>query len=383
MNILILSPFYSPNIGGVETHLDDLVSELDARGFRVIVHTYSPITTSGVIWENKSVVGKNSIVYRHKWFGKNLFHFVENRPILDFLYLTPYLCVRVLFFMLFNHKDVDVIHAHGFNAALIGRILKKIFNKRLIVSTHAVYGLNDKSIVSKIIKNILKKADEILCVSKSSMDELINIGLNQRNINVYKQWIDLNNFDIADEFTLIKMRNNMKISDNFFSVLFVGRLIEKKGIKQLCEAAIALPDINFIIIGAGPLENYIKKMAKSYNNILYIGKVINNELNEYFGIANLLCIPSQYEEGFPRVPMEAVACGLPVIASNKGGKGGLTEMLDEDVALFIDPTVDNIKRAILNLSQDKSLYMTLKNNCRNYALRNFSQDNINLIIKYY
>ena len=382
MNILMLSPFYSPNIGGVETHLDDLVSELDARGFTVIAHSYSPITTPGVKWESKSVIGKNSTVYRYKWFGKNLFHFLENHPVMDFLYLTPYLGARVSIFMLFNHKKVDVIHAHGFNAAFIGVLLKKIFNKRLIVSTHTLYGLNNKSFVSKVIKNILKRADKILCVSKSSQRELIDIGINKSKIDVYRYWIDLNQFKPADEFTQIKLLNNVKLNDKF-SVLFVGRLIEKKGVKQLCEAAITLPNINFIFIGTGYIENYIKKMAELYNNIIYIGKVSNNKLNQYYGMANLLCVPSQYEEGFGRVSMEAVACGLPVIASNKGGKGGLLEALDENVSLFIDPTVDNIKKAILNLSQDKNYYMTLKNNCRSYALKNFSQDNVNLIIKYY
>ena len=382
MNILMISPFYSPNIGGVETHLDDLVSELDSRGYKVVVHSYSPITTPGVKWKSKSAIGKNSIVYRHRWFGKNLFHFVENHPLLDFLYLTPYLLLCVFIYMLLNKKDIDVIHAHGLNAALIGVFLKKIFKKRLIVSTHAVYKFNSNSTVSKAVRNILTKADKILCVSSSSQDELIRIGIDKNKMDVYKQWINLDNFSYPEENIQKKIRNNIKFDDKF-SILFVGRLIKKKGAQYLCEVATMLPNINFVFIGSGPLEYRINNMAEKYNNIKFIGKIKNNELNQYYQAADLLCVPSQYEEGFPRVPMEAVSCGLPVIASNIGGKGGLIEMLNDDVAIFIEPTIDNIKEEILALYNDSNRLIALKKNCKNYALSNFSKENINFIMKHY
>ena len=56
----ILTPFFSPNIGGVETHLDDLVNGLDKGGYKVYVQTYSPITTEGVAWKSYEKRG-NSI----------------------------------------------------------------------------------------------------------------------------------------------------------------------------------------------------------------------------------------------------------------------------------------------------------------------------------
>jgi len=68
--ILIIVPTFSPNTGGVETHLDDLVKILDREGFDVFVQTYSPITTSGVKW--KSMQKWNNVcIFRYRWFGKN------------------------------------------------------------------------------------------------------------------------------------------------------------------------------------------------------------------------------------------------------------------------------------------------------------------------
>ena len=51
--VLILTPFFSPNIGGVETHLDNLVSNLDDKGYRIFVQTYSPLTTENTSWKKK------------------------------------------------------------------------------------------------------------------------------------------------------------------------------------------------------------------------------------------------------------------------------------------------------------------------------------------
>ena len=89
--ILILSPFFSPNIGGPESHLDDLVSALDKGEYKVFVQTYSPITTRNVVWEPREKKGDSIEITRYRWVGKNLFHKLENYPFLDFLYLTPYL----------------------------------------------------------------------------------------------------------------------------------------------------------------------------------------------------------------------------------------------------------------------------------------------------
>ena len=57
--ILILCPFFSPNIGGVETHLDDLVTKLDQLKYNVFVQSHSPITTPNVAWLKNEKRGQN------------------------------------------------------------------------------------------------------------------------------------------------------------------------------------------------------------------------------------------------------------------------------------------------------------------------------------
>jgi glycosyltransferase involved in cell wall biosynthesis len=376
LKVLIISPSFSPNIGGVETHLDDLVAALDRRDYSTFVLTHSPITTPGVPWKAKEKIGKKVNIRRFWWFGNGIFHKVEKYPILDFLYLTPYLCIQALLFMINRHRDIDVIHSQGLNAALIGVVLKKLFSINLIVSTHAVYEVSKTSFTAKIVKRILEQADKVLCLSKASLEELSSFGLDREKMSLYAYWVNLNIFKPLDKQI---MRAKFKIKDNF-TVLFVGRLIEKKGIRVLIEVAKALPNIQFLVIGVGPEEKYIRHEEKKSSNIKFIGKVKNTDITQYYSCADVLCIPSLYEEGYGRVVMEAVACGLPVIGSDKGG---IPEALDNTVSVLVRPTKEDLLREIKNLSNDMKKHQILKNKCTDYAQKRFSEKNASKIIKHY
>jgi len=374
--ILIISPTISPNIGGVETHLDDLMAALDRCGYSIYAHAYSPITTPGVAWKSKEKRGHIQI-WRYRWFGKTLLHKIEKNPILDFLYITPYLFIRVFFFMIFNQAKIDIIHAQGFNAAFIGNFLKKIFKKKLIVSTHAVYEIDPASKTASRMKKIINGADKVLALSDSSLIELLSIGVDQQKLGRFFYWIDLAQFKILGPQEGLRARLNWSSK---FTVLFVGRLTEIKGVKILIQAAEALPQIQFVFVGTGPLEDFLNKKSKEKSNILFMGPVENKELLPYYNAADLFCIPSQYAEGYGRVIMEAVACGLPVVGARLGG---IPEALNDTVSLLVEPTRDNLIQAISKLSGDKTYYQSLKNNCRSYAEDKFSETNVKAITDSY
>ncbi|HRT39960.1 MAG TPA: glycosyltransferase family 4 protein [Candidatus Woesebacteria bacterium] len=356
--ILILSPFFPPNIGGVETHLADLCLELARKNYKVYVHTYSPLTTS--VKYQKYEKSKNLTIYRYPWLGKNLFHRLEKYPLLDFLYLTPYLFLRTFFWMLLNSHKINIIHSQGFNAAFAGYCLSLIFHKKHLISTHAVY---DNISTSTPLRFILNHSDHVLCLSHASQKQLIQWGIDPKVIDIYKYWINLKIFQPSSP------------KSKKFSVLFVGRLIEKKGIKVIVAAAQKLPQIQFNFIGTGPLSDYLSSIKQK--NIKFIGKISNINTPKYYSQNHIFCAPSLYEEGYGRVAMEAVACGTPVIASNRGG---LPEALDNSVAILIKPTPTNLVKAIKKIRKKYSVY---QKNCRPYALKNYSNKNLTLITRFY
>lgn len=374
--VLIIVHTFSPNTGGVETHMDDLVKVLNERDYRVFVQTYSPITTPGVKWKANESFG-NVQIRRYKWFGRNILHKIEKNPALVFLYITPYLFLRVFFFLLVNHKKIDVIHAQGLNSALIGKYLKILFKKKLVVSIHAIYEIKANSLTVKFIRNILFSSDIVLTLSEASYKELISFGLRKENLYIYRYWIDLEIFRPLNNKK--EFRKKLNLADGF-TVLFVGRLTTIKGIKELVEVAKRLLSINFVFIGNGPLEGYLKNQSYENTNISFIYRVDNKELYKYYNAADVLCIPSQYEEGFGRVAIEAVSCGLPIVGSNKGG---LIEAVDSTVSILVNPTIDNLTSALLKLQREEIFYQKLKNNCRFYAERKFSSKNIEKITRHY
>ncbi len=375
--VLILTPFFSPNIGGVETHLDNLVSILDEQGYRIFVQTYSPLTTENTSWKKNELLGNNIQINRYRWFGKNLFHNLESHPFLGFLYLTPYLFFRSLLFMITNSKKIDVIHAQGLNAGAIGVILKVVFKKRLIISLHSIYtNIDDHGLIPFLIRMILNSAHVTLGVSKAVNRQFNQTAIKVSSLKKYRYWVDLKHFK---PMNLKESRKKIGVDDRF-TVLFVGRLIPIKGIKLLVEIARELDQIQFLFNGAGPLESFLNSASEQNTNIKFLGQVQNYNLPVYYNSADVFCIPSQYEEGLGRVVMESVSCGIPVVGSNRGG---ISEALNKTISILLKPTHDNLKNTIQMLHMDKQKLMALKMDCRNYATMNYSKQNLDLITRHY
>jgi glycosyltransferase involved in cell wall biosynthesis len=375
--ILILTPFFSPNIGGVESHLDDLITALDEQGYLVFVQTYSPLTTENTLSKKQEYLGNNTRIFRHKWIGKNLFHKLENHPILDFLYLTPYLLFRSLLFMIANSKKIETIHAQGLNAGVIGVFLKVIFRKRLLISLHAVYGQLKKNKLAALLATlILNNAEIVLGMSNIVINQFKKLETKEIKVQKYLYWININRFKPMDKE---EARKESGI-ENHFTILFVGRLIPIKGVALLIDIAKELKCAQFVFIGTGPLDNFLKKSSETIPNVNFLGQIQNIDMPVYYNSADILCFPSLYEEGLGRVSMEAIACGLPVVASNIGG---ISETVNKDISLLVNPTHDNLKNALISLYQDEVRLKKMGSFCREYALKNYSQNNINYITKYY
>jgi glycosyltransferase involved in cell wall biosynthesis len=373
--VLIISPFFRPNIGGVETHLHDLCEYLRKNVCMVYVLTYQPITTKA---RGKAVEKNDNLdIRRYSWFGLNLFHKLEKYPFLEFFYLTPWLLFRSFIFMLQNPGRVDVIHAQGFNASFIAKILSKVFNKRFVASTHALYVINKRSFTALLMKWTLDSADKILALSNKSKEEMLKLGLSESKIDVYRYWINLQIFKPKD-----KLEAKKRLGwDGKFIVLFVGRFIKIKGAEVLLDVARQTQsNIHFAFIGDGPLSEDIKKSSGMLPNVIFVGKVDNNNLPLYYNASDIFAIPSQYEEGFAKVILESISCGLPLVGSNKGA---IPLAVDSSVSVLVEPTMENLKNTINDLYNNKKKYERLAGNCRDYAIKHFSERNAKLILNSY
>lgn len=103
------------------------------------------------------------------------------------------------------------------------------------------------------------------------------------------------------------------------SVLFVGRLTEEKGIEDFLSAAEQLPEIPFVIIGDGSLATTVQYRAGRLPKCRFLGRQSAAQVAEHLRAAALVVVPSRWYENAPYTVLEAMAAGVPVIASRIGG----------------------------------------------------------------
>jgi glycosyltransferase involved in cell wall biosynthesis len=374
-NILILTPFFSPNIGGVETHLDDLVTELNANGITSIVSTYSPLTTK-TPYKRYEVRGLSRI-YRMGWFGHNWFHKIETNPALTIAYLLPGLLIQSIV-LLWKNPTVTTIHAQGFTAALIAKICRVFFGKKLVMSTHALYSLPHNPLLGRVFVWVLAGFDAILTLSDLSAAELERAGVPHGRIKRYAYWVDQDVFRKGNRKT-IRDKNSWR---NVTVLLFVSRLIKIKGTDVIIDIAERLknePKYLVVVIGTGPEEYKISEYAKTNSRLVFLGKMSNSAIIPYYQGADFLILPSVYPEGMARVVLEAGSCGLPVITSNLGC---LPEIVTNDRNGFlVSPNAAAIIKKLNNLDQKK--LSNMRQTALLHARKNFTKANAKAILEEY
>lgn len=143
------------------------------------------------------------------------------------------------------------------------------------------------------------------------------------------------------------------------NILFVGNLIERKGVRYLIEAMRGL-DERLIIVGDGPLRKGLENMAG--NNIEFVGEASHEEVKRYLKTAKMFVLPSVRGEGMPNAIIEAMSFGVPVIATRIAGIPDMVK--DGKTGFLVDPgKPEQIRKHIKYLIAKKELRMEMSRNC--------------------
>ncbi|MCS7092238.1 MAG: glycosyltransferase family 4 protein [Patescibacteria group bacterium] len=369
--VLLVSIGFSPNIGGIETHFDDLIKEVHKKGIKINVITYMPLTTNtrAYFFEKR----KDCAIIRLPIF-RGFFYRFKNNPFLEFVYLTPLLFLFLPIFLLFNFRSIGVIHSHGLVAGFVCVFWGLVFRLPVITTTHSIYLFPKKGLYRFIAKHIFAFSSKVLCLSLQSAREIEDLGISPNKITVFTYWIN------TDLFSPVKKAKE-KTGWDSFTVLFVGRLVPEKGVKVLLNSKkIWSKKIKLAIIGIGPLDSLVFQQAKKDKNLIYLGAVSQSDLPLYYSAADLLIVPSIHEEGFGRVILESLSCGTPVLASNRGA---IPEAISEKVGELIEINEKSIKEKVEELFDKNSKIKIYQKNARKYALEKFSSRNAQKIINVY
>jgi len=154
-------------------------------------------------------------------------------------------------------------------------------------------------------------------------------------------------------------------------VAFAGRVNPEKGVDVLLAAAARMPDIPFKIAGDGTVLPEMK--ARATPNVEFLGRLGSDDLFGFYRRSRVLVVPSLWFEPFGMVVVEAMALGVPVIASRIGG---LPCVVDEGVTglLFEAGAPDDLERQVRRLWEDPQLCNQLGSEGRQKVMREYSED---------
>ena len=219
--------------------------------------------------------------------------------------------------------DYDLIDAHyvypdGFAAALLASVLKK----PLVVSARGsdINLFSEFRMIRPLIKQVLVRANGLIAVSQALKDLMVTLGCRNENLAVIGNGVDPKKFMPHPRRA---MRQKLGLPNDAQVVIAVGRLDENKGFHILVDAVARLKSagVMLLIVGEGPrrsaLENQIRRLDVAAN-VRFIGTVPHDELSAWYSAADVFCLAS-LREGCPNVVLEAMACGLPVVATCVGG----------------------------------------------------------------
>ncbi|MCF8360287.1 MAG: glycosyltransferase family 4 protein [Prolixibacteraceae bacterium] len=327
MNILFVTDYFYPHIGGVEKLFQSLTEKLSGEGHRV---TYVTWRYSKGLPKTENYKGINII--RIHSFSRFFFSVVALPKIMQ------------------QAKTAGIIHTSTYSSALGTRLAALLTRTKAVITVHEAWGKiwNELPFISPVTKWLFRlleksmlnlKFDKYIAVSESTRDQLITAGINPEKIEVIHNGID-NHFP------------KWKKPDGPFTFCYFGRAGISKGLDLLLPAFEALLKDNENIrlkIIASPQSKRVFRFLQEYaqkdslkDQIELMSNLPRGKLLSEITSCHCVVIPS-YSEGFGFTAAEASAMGIPIISS---GRGSLPEVAYGKVITMEKQTAISLKNAM-------------------------------------
>lgn len=346
MNILVITPNYPSRNHSVYTFVKQLIDQFSRMGHNCcVVAPFSICKNKGFIKEKEvyevedgcpvTILRPNHLSFSEmKLFGCNLSELFRSKAL--------YCALRNLPF------QPDVIYGHFWQS---GREIYKYASSQslpLFVATGE--SVIPKAEVDTAFKPFYDYVRGVICVSTKNKKESIQNGMTSANkCIVVPNAINSNLFRRLDR---AECRRQLNLPQDIFIAAFCGAFIHRKGVKILSDAidSIQGEPVYSLFIGR-PLEE-----LPSCRNILYQGPVDHESVPIYLNAANVFVLPTLHE-GCCNAIIEAMACGLPIISSDRAFNW---DILNDSNSIMIDPNdTVQVANAIIELRDNRTRRETL------------------------
>jgi glycosyltransferase involved in cell wall biosynthesis len=272
-------------------------------------------------------------------------------------------------FKIINSISPQIIHIQAPNSfssnAIIAAKLKKI---PIIATVHRAEVDAISQPMSTFRRFVLRSFQKIIAVSHFTRSQALKAGAKDDRTLVIYNSCDETIFSKGDRL-VAKKRHNLDANKSV--ILFVGNLIERKGVYILIEAfkvvCSRVPNVLLVIIGDGEERQRLERIVEDYGlarNVKLLGRVSLRELSSFYNAADIFVLPS-FSEGHSVALLEAMASGLPIVASNAGGN---KESVEDGVNgfLFESGNIKDLSEKMAILLSDQEL--TKKMSARSSAI---------------
>jgi glycosyltransferase involved in cell wall biosynthesis len=315
--------------------------------------------------------------YPERWeliSGQGIYAKLKQNPRLVFLvpcfFLAQFLAlVRIWVGWRPDVVLVNWIIPQGFIARVVKFFCRDM---KMIMVCHGgdVALMNKNCLLRKLGEFILGGANRVVAVSPSLGEELADrFQLSQGKTTIIPCGIDVG-----------KIRENRRFSpsrSDDFTLLFVGRLEEEKGVKYLLKAMALVveqhPEAVLHLVGGGTLRADLMKLRRRLNlasSVVFHGAAQHGEVIQHMLNAAILLVPS-IREGMPVVILEGMAAGLPIISTDAGG---ITDIIKPYETGILVPQRDEnaLAEKIIELMENKELRQRLADNAFNFVKTEFT-----------
>lgn len=345
-------------IGGVENMLLRVIKGYDKKRFTVSVCC---IKEGGEIADELKRLGyKVEILNKMKSHGFN------------------WSAVFAIYYLI-KRKKIHILRTHQYHANLYGRIAGLLARVPVIIpSFHNLYeSPNNPKFHRRIFNYILSFfSDVLVAVSNTVASDIIRFDwVNPEKIKIIYNGIESEEFNIT--LSKEEARKALELPLNCTIIGTVGRLTEQKGHRYLIEATLKLGDTCVVIAGDGPLTEELKNLTKRFRvNSVFLGRLSYKKIPLFLRSIDIFCFPSLWE-GLPSALIEAMATGLPVVATDirplrevVGDAGILVpprdrEALTKTMKMLID--TPSLRDTLSKKAKERARIFIIENTVKAYA----------------
>ena len=287
-----------------------------------------------------------------------------------------------------KENNFDIIHTHTAKAGFIGRQAARLAKAKIIIHSthgHVFFGYFNSLITNFYIfleKMAAKWTDIIITLTEKEIKEHLELGIGHAaQFKCVYNGIDIANYTKAIDRAEERLKLN--IAPNAIVLTTVGRLVSIKGQVYLLEAVSKTvdyfrsrdKDFRCLIIGEGELKGSLEEKVQEFGiseNVHFLGH--QSDVSPYLQLSDIFVLPS-LNEGFGLVIIEAMAAGLPIIASNVGG---IPEIVDDGTEGLLVPSEDanKLAEAIIKIADNTELISKMSFACKRKVEANFSIANM-------